>query len=179
MLELLSKPRNNFKAFFIVHYKELKPLCEYIKKKMRKERETRDLTNELKSLINELEGELKSVANKNFNYVVVPGIKFREVSKESKEHSNIRGDFDGLYIKIPRDANAKIEMMVIEAKRRGNYSGKQLKRIIENVGEEISDEEARKIAQSLVRKRRYENMYVNIKKIIGRGCKYIRLYFKI
>ncbi|MCW3130532.1 MAG: hypothetical protein N2V75_10615, partial [Methanophagales archaeon] len=118
-------------------------------------------------------------ANKNFNYVVVPGIKFREVSKESKEHSNIRGDFDGLYIKIPRDANAKIEMMVIEPKRRGNYSGKQLKRIIKNVGEEISDEEARKIAQSLVRKRRYENMYVNIKKIIGRGCKYIRLYFKI
>ena len=34
--------------------------------------------------MNELEGELKSVANKNFNYVVVPGIKFREVSKESK-----------------------------------------------------------------------------------------------
>ena len=114
-LEFMSKPSNNVKAFFAIHYKELKPIYEYLENITG--RSDGSQKNELKSLIHELKEELKREENKNFYYIVIPSMKWYPISKEKSSRDLEEGELDGLYIKIPKEANKKAEMVIIEAKK--------------------------------------------------------------
>jgi hypothetical protein len=172
MLEFVPKPSKNPKAFFATHYKELGPICEYIEKKRElSKNEIGDaVVNEVKSLINELRKELKNDVNRNFYYIIIPSIKFRDMPNKKDI-----GEFDGLFIKIPKEMNRELEVVVIESKSWGNPGKHQIKRIREIIGKETSDEYAKRIKQALGEK----GYYKNIKRIEENDCRYVRFPFTI
>jgi len=172
-LEFMSKPSNNVKAFFAIHYKELKPICEYLENITGRSDDSQK--NELKSLIHELKEELKREENKNFYYIVIPSMKWYPTSKEKSSGDLKKGELDGLYIKIPKEANKKAEMVIIEAKRRGNPDKRQIKRIRWIVGKETTEKYAEQIKQALGR----GDNYKGIKRVEENDCKYIRFPFTI
>ena len=172
-LEFVSKPSNNLKAFFAIHYKELKPICEYLENITGRSDESQK--NELKSLIHELKEELKREENKNFYYIVIPSMKWYPISKEKSSGDLEEGELDGLYIKIPKEANKKAEMVIIEAKKRGNPDEKQIKRIRWIVGKETTEKYAEQIKQALGR----GDNYKGIRRVEENDCKYIRFPFTI
>ena len=173
-LEFVSKPSNNVKAFFAIHYKELKPICEYLENIT--DRSDESQKNELKSLIHELKEELKREENKNFYYIVIPSMKWYPTSKEKSSGDLKKGELDGLYIKIPKEANKKAEMVIIEAKRRGNPDKRQIKRIRWIVGKETTEKYAEQIKQALGK----GDNYKGIRRVEEENnCKYIRFPFTI
>jgi len=129
----------------------------------------------LKSLIHELKEELKREENKNFYYIVIPSMKWYPTSKEKSSRDLKKGELDGLYIKIPKEANKKAEMVIIEAKRRGNPDKRQIKRIRWIVGKETTEKYAEQIKQVLGRR----GSYKGIKRVEENDCKYIRFPFTI
>jgi len=172
-LEFVSKPSNNIKAFFAIHYKELKPICEYLENITGRSDDSQK--NELKSLIHELKEELKREENKNFYYIVIPSMKWYPTSKENSSR-DLEGELDGLYIKIPKEANKKAEMVIIEAKKwRRSPDKKQIKRIRWIVGKETTEKYAEQIKQALGR----GDNYKGIKRVEENDCKYIRFPFTI
>ena len=175
-LEFMSKPSNNLKAFFAIHYKELKPICEYLENITG--RSDGSQKNELKSLIHELKEELKREENKNFYYIVIPSMKWYPTSKEKSSGDLKKGELDGLYIKIPKEANKKAEMVIIEAKKRGNPDEKQIKRIRWFVEKETTKNMryAEQNKQALGRRGYYKS---SIKRVEENDCRYIRFPFTI
>ena len=175
-LEFVSKPSNNLKAFFAIHYKELKPICEYLENITG--RSDGSQKNELKSLIHELKEELKREENKNFYYIVIPSMKWYPISKEKSSGDLEEGELDGLYIKIPKEANKKAEMVIIEAKKWGNPDEKQIKRIRWFVEKETTKNMryAEQNKQALGRRGYYKS---SIKRVEENDCRYIRFPFTI
>ena len=175
-LEFVSKPSNNLKAFFSIHYKELKPICEYLENIT--DRSDESQKNELKSLIHELKEELKREENKNFYYIVIPSMKWYPISKEKSSRDLEEGELDGLYIRIPKEANKKAEMVIIEAKKWGNPDEKQIKRIRWFVEKETTKNMryAEQNKQALGRRGYYKS---SIKRVEENDCRYIRFPFTI
>jgi len=88
------------------------------------------------------------------------------------------GELDGLYIKIPKEANKKAEMVIIEAKKWKNPDEKQIKRIRWFVEKETTKNMryAEQNKQALGRR----SSYKGIKRVEEENnCKYIRFPFTI
>ena len=101
-------------------------------------------------------------------------MKWYPTSKE-KSSRDLEGELDGLYIKIPKEANKKAEMVIIEAKKWRSPDKKQIKRIRWIVGKETTEKYAEQIKQALGRRDNYKG----IKRVEENDCKYIRFPFTI